>query len=127
MNTVEDVLEKYRYHPQFLGMELNSVNQKGAMGDTPLHIACNRDNLDDVRWLVDFGANVNACGDLGLTPLHVAIARGSIDIARLLLKVGARTDIKDDNGESAWEMVQFFPEKHPLRGLFRNVDRTTAF
>lgn len=104
MKPLSLVLDKYRYHPQFLGVEVTSVNDRGAMDDRPLHIACNaRANpnaLEDIKELIEHGADVNAQGDRGFTPLHIAITFGTPEVVEVLLKAGARTDIRDADGET---------------------------
>ncbi|XP_064488125.1 ankyrin repeat and SOCS box protein 13-like isoform X2 [Ornithodoros turicata] len=56
---------------------------------TPLHVACNRGDINCVRRLLKHGANVNfSCIDGG-TPLCDAAARGSVSCIRLLLDHGA--------------------------------------
>jgi uncharacterized protein len=70
------VIEKYRSHPEFLGIEVVDLNQPGAVDNTLLHIAARSGTVDDIRTLVSSGARINIPGDLGNTPLHEAALRG---------------------------------------------------
>jgi len=107
MRTLEEVLMLYRLHPQFMGAELGSVNAKGAMGDTPLHIACGRNSLQEVADLLALGAEVNVRGDRGFTPVQMAIQQGSAEMTGLLLKHGADLDVKDDHDCTARQEAAF--------------------
>ena len=61
--------------PEFVGVPLDHVNQAGIFGDTPLHVAAMRGDLDEVAALLDGGAEVNARGELGDTALHLAVGQ----------------------------------------------------
>jgi ankyrin repeat protein len=65
-------------------------------GDTLLHAAVTRGNLDDVKILIASGARVNCSGDLGSTPLHYAASRGHREIAIELLRAGADPNVKNE-------------------------------
>src|SRR5690348_8404402 len=93
---LKKVLDKYRTHPQFLGLVFVDPNQRGAVDDMPLHIAARRGDDDDIKILVAHGADVNATGDLGSTALHYAASRGRKTTVQILLSLGARTDIRNE-------------------------------
>lgn len=99
------VIDKYRTHPEFLGLEITDVNQPGAVDDTVLHIAARLGADEDIEVLVAGGANVNAVGDLGHTPLHGAAANGRVRTVRLLLSLGARPDIRNEFGETPLDVA----------------------
>lgn len=94
--TLEDVFKKYRNHPEFLGLTLDEPNQRGAVDDSPLHIASRTGDLEDVEVLINHGADVNLAGDLGNTPLHQAAMSGKAIIALALLKRGANPLLKNE-------------------------------
>jgi len=55
-------------------------------GQTPLHFAVNRDNVDVVRLLLTSGANITAKDRSKATPLHLAVDHDSqLEMAKLLL------------------------------------------
>jgi ankyrin repeat protein len=63
-------------------------------GNTALHVAVLRSQLEVARLLVTYGANVNAVNNWRITPLHAAMASTELrlDLVRLLVESGA--DIK---------------------------------
>lgn len=56
---------------------------------TPLHEACAKGNIDQVRTLIDRRAALSATDSNGNTPLHVAASNGHQAIVKLLLERGA--------------------------------------
>ena len=90
------VLKKYESHPDFLGIEISDVNQRGAVDDAPLHIAVRRGHIDDIELMLANGAHVNQLGDMGNTPLHFAALVGNLDVARRLLLSGADLSLKNE-------------------------------
>jgi uncharacterized protein len=103
---LSEVLDKYRGHPQFLGIELVDPNQRGALDDTVLHVAAATRALADIDVLVSSGAEVNAIGDLGYTPLHQAAMRGHADTVKRLLDLGADPTIRNEFGEDAIQVAE---------------------
>jgi len=105
--TAAEVLYRYREEelPEFLGIDLENVNQIGNSGDRPLHVAAVRGNMDEIAALVAGGADVNASGDLGNTPLHEAAAQGHFDAVRFLLAKGALADKKNEFDESVIDVA----------------------
>ena len=67
----------------------------GGDGDTALHRAAARGQVQAVRLLLERGANVNAGDDEGTTPLILASYRGHVEVARLLLERGAAVDAQE--------------------------------
>jgi ankyrin repeat protein len=100
--TARDVLDRYIEEclPEFTGMKLLDVNQKGNSGNTPLSVAATRGDIDEVLALLDGGADPNISGEHGVTPLHDAVGQGHVEIAKLLIRMGARTDATAEFGGS---------------------------
>jgi len=69
------------------------VNARDRMGRTPLILAVEKGQADEVRRLLASGADVGAESVFG-TALHRACWAGRAEIARLLLDAGARTDAR---------------------------------
>jgi ankyrin repeat protein len=67
------------------------VNAFDDAGNTPLHYAAAREDVDLVRFLLQNGADVNARDEatIGNTPLAQVAATCSLKMARLLLEAGA--------------------------------------
>ena len=106
VKTLHDVLDKYRTHPEFLGIELTDANQAGAVDDTPLHIASRNGELEDIEILVAHGADVNASGDLGNSPLHQAAMAGQASAVKKLLELGANTTLENEFSQTALTVAQ---------------------
>ena len=78
-----------------------NVNENAdKYGRTPLHYAINFDNYENVKLLLDNGADVNAKDNEGKTPLYWAVEMGKYEIVKLLLEHGADVDIKDNDGHT---------------------------
>jgi ankyrin repeat protein len=56
---------------------------------SPLHEACDGDDLEEVGILIGNGADVLAVNKYGTTPLHHACDNGNLEIAKLLVDSGA--------------------------------------
>ncbi len=106
MITLEQVLAKYRSHPDFLGLDLRTADQRGAVDDGPLHIAARKGELEDVAVLVAHGADVNGRGDLGNTPLHSAALNGHAPVVAKLLELGADPSLRNEFSETALRVAQ---------------------
>lgn len=69
--------------------------------DSPLHIAIRDEDIDVVKALLNFGADVNAKGQFGQTPILTATVVGNIPILELLLDRGGDLTMINDNKLSA--------------------------
>jgi ankyrin repeat protein len=79
---------------RFLGTV--DVNARfGGNGDTALHRAAARGQVQAVRLLLARGASVNAVDDEGTTPLVAAAYRGHRQVVKLLLERGAAVDAQE--------------------------------
>ncbi len=58
-------------------------------------------DLEQVRRLLDSGADVNAKGPADSTLLMAAAAQGQLEMVKLLLEKGANPSAKDTNGKTA--------------------------
>lgn len=61
-----------------------AVNQKDPTGWAPLHVAASCNNVDIIKALLSWNADVNIVDAKGLTPHGVALAKGSSAAAALL-------------------------------------------
>ena len=84
-NRVEKILE--------FGVNLNKVED--TIGQSALHIAIERKNLQIVKLLLQHNADPNLIDKLWKSPLHIAVKNGHIGIIKELLKHGAEVDGKD--------------------------------
>jgi ankyrin repeat protein len=70
------------------GVEVDPTGSSPTAGvsyPTPLHHAVPR-NIDDVKLLLDHGADVKKKGYFSHTPFHSAAKAGKTDVVRLLLE-----------------------------------------
>lgn len=115
------VIAKYRTHPQFLALDVTgNPNQRGAFDDTFLHIAAETNALEDMKVLIEAGADVSAKGDLGRTPLHGAAARGYLEAIRLLLAAGADPEIEDEYNQTPSRVAELMKKKEAVEFLRRH-------
>ena len=85
MATLEDVLSKYRSHPEFLRIDLTRPDQKGAVDDTPLHVAALTGNVPAILKLLELGANPGLRNEFLETPLRIAQTGGKSDAIAALI------------------------------------------
>ena len=110
MTEFVDLKNRYRTHPEMLGIEIDSVNTPGAVDDAMIHLAARVGNIEDVEALVNLGAPVNAKGDLGHTPLHYAAALGHVRLVERLLQIGADPQLKNEFDETPGDVAL---SRHP--------------
>lgn len=68
-------------------------------GDTALHLAARRRDVDMARILVDYGAVVDATNGAGQSALHIAAAEGDEPLVKYFYGVRANAAIADNEGE----------------------------
>lgn len=98
MKPISEILAEYEELPEFYGMQLDKVNLKGNSGDSPLHVAVHRKDVEEVVSLLAAGADPNSRGELGYTPLLIAASNDLTAIVKLLLQAGAQRDTANDDG-----------------------------
>lgn len=88
--------------------DLKDLNKKNKNGETPLHVACIKGDIEKVREFLTGGAEPNTQDNNGWTPLHEAVQNKHDIIARLLLEHGANPNVPggDDNLTPLHEAVQ---------------------
>ena len=81
-------------------LDESTVNTVAYDGWTPLHLAAFFGHVENVRLLLDAGADVCAVSQNSLqnTPLHAATAGRHSDAALLLLERGADASVVDSGG-----------------------------
>ncbi len=78
INRVKDLIEKYKF----------DVNLPNAGGKSPLHIAALSDQIEIIKLLMHYGANVNSQDKKGNTPLMTALYSNNSIIANFLIENG---------------------------------------
>jgi ankyrin repeat protein len=71
-------------------IKVNAIMEDGT---TPLHIACNYNNIEVVKLLLQQQIDVNLKNTDGDTPLSIAIRQNHTEVIKLLVDAGA-TDLR---------------------------------
>ncbi|XP_067296154.1 ankyrin repeat domain-containing protein 31 isoform X2 [Pseudorasbora parva] len=76
------------------------LNKRNRKGETYLHQACIRGDLQQAKVLIEAGIDVNISDNAGWTALHEACSRGFVDVAEQLLEAGADVTSRGLDGRS---------------------------
>lgn len=109
-----------RTHPALLEEQFNNAIMKGDTGRmkmllawgaspnwinktrpwSPLQLAINRKDIDQVKILLDHGANVNAKTIIDFVPLSRAVIKADKNMCALLISRGADVNATNSSGDS---------------------------
>jgi ankyrin repeat protein len=82
------------------------INAHDAFGRTALHIAVSKDNIKEVRVLINLGVDVGIKDKrCDATALHWAVCQSNLDIFKLLIKAGSDVNSQDDLGGTPLHVV----------------------
>lgn len=87
--------------------------------NTPLCVAIQKGEIDLVKKLIEYGADVNE-KSYGMTPLMVAARYNKVEIIKILLENGAKVNEKDEKGFNALKYAQLSFAKE-AEALLRSV------
>ncbi|XP_069050778.1 protein phosphatase 1 regulatory subunit 27b isoform X1 [Lepisosteus oculatus] len=88
-------------------------------GMAALHEAVLSGNLECVKLLVKYGADIHQRDEEGWTPLHIACSDGHPYIARYLLSLGASVEAVNENGEKPADLID--PDCKELVTVFKGM------
>ncbi|KAK6478296.1 protein phosphatase 1 regulatory subunit 27-like [Huso huso] len=88
-------------------------------GMAALHEAVLSGNLECVKLLVKYGADIHQKDENGWTPLHMACSDGYPHIARYLISLGAKVDAVNEGGEKPADLID--PDSKELVMLFKGL------
>ena len=89
-------------------------------GSTALHEAAQFNRLDEVKLLLEKGADINAVNSVGLTPLHLAARSGHTDMVALLLARKADVMAKDIFGLTSLHLAAQYGHENTMYLLIAN-------
>ena len=77
--------------------------RRNKYGESPLHVAVKRGDIEKVRSLLSEGANANSKDHAGWRPIHESMREGdnALRIIRLLVDHGADINAQSDSGNTA--------------------------
>jgi ankyrin repeat protein len=84
---------------------VDDVNHRNADGSTPLQWAVYNVDVDEVRRLLDAGADVSMANNYGATPMSLAAEIGHTELLKLLLDHGANVESPNADNETALLLV----------------------
>jgi len=111
-------------------LRANGDKIKNEYGETPLHVACEEDDLDLVKLLVEeCFVNPDSVEEYeGKTPLHVACRRGRTVIVRYLVEeVGADPTVKDYNGCTPFDHAFLCGQLDVIRYLIQKIAHQSGY
>jgi len=85
---------------------------------TPLHLAAQSGQPQNVEFLLDQGLDINAADQNRRTPLFLAATQGQERIVKLLLERKAATDVFTVDGETLLHVAAFYGYMAILESLF---------
>lgn len=94
-------LEVVKYAFEDLGIDDKSITPTGW---TYLHFACQADQVDLIKYLIQRGADITAKDNNGATPIHIASGKESINVVRYILETYSSVcgvNDKDARGQTA--------------------------
>ena len=94
-------------------------------GATPLHVAIYKGDLEFIKELIAFGADVNE-KSYGLTPLMIAARYNKVEIIQLLIAKGAKVEEKTSFGADALKYAQVSNAKEAFTFLQLNKEKALA-
>jgi ankyrin repeat protein len=85
-------------------MEKADINQRDALGNSPIHLSLMKNKEDIMDLLLDKGADVNVPGTGTRTKdqpvLYIAVGRGRDDLVQKFLDKGANPNLADADGST---------------------------
>jgi ankyrin repeat protein len=94
-----------------------TTNSTGMLSLVRLLIACQKDNLNQVRTLIIMETNLNNFDQEGRTCLQVAASEGHLDTVKYLVSHGALLAHRDIRGNTALDEARIHARDHVTRYL----------
>ena len=93
--------------------------EESVCGETPLHIAASKADLEVVQYLVNQSINIYPKTYAGYEPLHYAAKSGNLEIFKYLFEI-----FEDEEGpeRSFEEPLSFIAAEHGQIGILRYLE-----
>ena len=83
-----------------------SINTPDQFGETPLLKAIKKGQVENVKNLIDQGADVNFVNQFKESMLMVSVKKNQLEIVKLLIAAGADVNYKDHSGRSILKVAK---------------------
>ncbi|XP_056396092.1 ankyrin repeat domain-containing protein 31 isoform X3 [Hyla sarda] len=77
---------------------IRKIHKRDFMGETLLHKACRKSDLEQVNCLIEAGINVNQKDNAGWAAIHEASCNGNTEVILALIQAGANINSKGLDG-----------------------------
>ncbi len=78
-----------------------NINAKDLFGNTPLHLAASKDNLEAIKILIKYGANIDEIDDyIGISILFTAVYNNNFEMVKYLIENNANINLRDYEGRT---------------------------
>ncbi len=95
------------------GSRANQILMDG-LNSSPLHVAVECSNMESIKALIKYGADLNYASKGGYTPLMKAMKTGNIEIIDILLSAGCYLNSKDDSNRTALWWACYYGQSNIL-------------
>ncbi|KAI9555390.1 hypothetical protein GHT06_017905 [Daphnia sinensis] len=89
------------FNTSISGTSASRIDKRNAKGETQLHVACLKQDVQRIKELLGLGANPNTQDNAGWTPLHEVVSCGNEEIVALLVENGANPNIPGGQNETS--------------------------
>ena len=86
------------------------AQERYARGDTALHHAARNGDLEIVKQLVSYGADVNAMSNHGHFPLYCTAGHGHVETTRYIVENGANLQARLNDGKTVTEWLRQYAD-----------------
>lgn len=91
---------------KWLGRDRANLHVRADNGETLLHKASFRGNVQMMKFLVEAGLSIASVDTGGFTPLHEAARGGQYAAAAYLIEIGAKMDARTSNGKTPEDLAK---------------------
>lgn len=87
------------------------------LAEAPFHSPAARNDIAQMKLLLDKGLDVNARDDRGYTAIFIALGHGNVEMADFLLSRGARLELADNEGNGLAKYIQRTGPENSIKWL----------